>query len=168
LTRLIEIARYAPSGHNLQPVHWRVIEKAQEVQRLAGLVADWLRWMIREMPAVAGPMHFDRVVAAWEKGSDRICRSAPHLIVAHALKNLAPAQAACTIALTYLDLAAPAFGLGTCWAGYFNAAATLYPPLTEALRLPPDHQTYGALMIGYPKFSYHRLPQRKEPPVTWG
>ncbi|MCU0579194.1 MAG: nitroreductase family protein [Desulfobacterota bacterium] len=168
LTRLIEIARYAPSGHNLQPAHWRIIEKAPEVKRLAGLVADWMRWMIREKPEVAGPLHFDRVAAAWEQGTDRICRGAPHLIVAHAPRNLPPAQAACTIALTYLDLAAPAFGLGTCWAGYFTAAATLYAPLAETLCLPPDHQAYGALMIGYPKFSYHRLPRRKEPPITWG
>ena len=167
LTRLIEIARYAPSGHNLQPVQWLVIEKTEVVHRLAGLVADWMRFLIKEKPELAEPMHLDRVVAAWDQGIDRICRGAPHLIVAHALKNLQPAQAACTIALTYLDLAAPAFGLGTCWAGYFNAAANLYPPLIEALGLPQDHQPFGSMMIGFPKFSYQRLPLRKAPPITW-
>ena len=94
-------------------------------------------------------------------------RGTPHLIVAHAQKALATAQSACTIALTYLDLAAPSFALGTCWAGYFNTAANLYPPLEKDLDLPEGHQCFGAMMIGYPKYPYHRLPLRKDPPITW-
>ena len=77
------------------------------------------------------------------------------------------AQTACVIALTYLELAASAFGLGTCWAGYFNAAATFWPPLQSALALPENHASYGAMMIGHPKFAYHRLPERKEADISW-
>jgi nitroreductase len=167
LTRLIEIARYGPTGHNLQPVHWLVIEKAEEVKRLAGLVADWMRLMIKEQPEFAQLLHLDRVVEFWDQGVDRILRGAPHLVVAHGQIALAPAQTACIIALTYLDLSAPSFGLGTCWAGYFNAAANLYPPLGQELKLPKGHQCFGAMMVGYPKYQYHRLPLRKEPPITW-
>jgi nitroreductase/NAD-dependent dihydropyrimidine dehydrogenase PreA subunit len=167
LINLIEIARYGPTGHNLQPVHWLVIEQAEEVKRLAGLVADWMRLMLKEQPKLAQLFHFERVVAAWDQGSDRILRGAPHLIIAHAQKALGPAQAACIITLTYLDLAAPSFGLGTCWAGYFNTAVNLYPPLEQDLKLPKGNQCFGAMMIGYPKYQYHRLPLRKEPPITW-
>jgi len=167
LINLIEIARYGPTGHNLQPVHWLVIEKTEEVKRMGGLVADWMRLMIKEQPKLADLFHLDRVVQAWDQGVDRILRGAPHLIVAHAQKALAPAQAACIIALTYLDLAAPSFGLGTCWAGYFNTAANLYSPMQEDLKLPKGHQCFGAMMIGYPKYPYHRLPLRKEPPISW-
>ena len=28
-------------------------------------------------------------------------------------------------------------------------------------------QTYGAMMVGYPKFAYHRLPTRKTPVIDW-
>jgi nitroreductase len=136
LARLIEIARFAPSGHNLQPVHWLAIQDTKEVKRLAGLVIDWMRLMIAEHPEVAEPMHFDRVVKAWELGHDKVFRGAPHIIVAHGLRSLPSAQSACIIALTYLELAATAHGLGACWAGYFNAAATLYPPMMEALAFP--------------------------------
>jgi nitroreductase len=167
LTQLIDIARYAPSGHNLQPVHWLVITDPEEVQRLAGLVADWMRSLINQGAEIALTYHMDRVVNAWDNGVDRILRSAPHLIVAHGLKTLLPVQGACTIALTYLELAAASFGLGTCWAGYFNAAANFYPPLSEVLALPPNHLPYGAMMIGYPKYTFPRIPLRNTPKIIW-
>jgi nitroreductase/NAD-dependent dihydropyrimidine dehydrogenase PreA subunit len=167
LRRLIDMARYAPSGHNLQPVHWLVIQGSDQLKHFAGLVVDWARLMIATHPEIAGPMHFDRVVAAWELGQDPILRRAPHLVVAHGLQALTPSQSSCIIALTYLELAAASLGLGACWAGYFNAAATLYPPMTEALALPAGHQCFGAMMVGYPTYSYRRLPLRNEPKIEW-
>jgi nitroreductase len=72
-----------------------------------------------------------------------------------------------TIALTFLDLAAPTVGLGACWAGFFMMAAAQSPQLQELLALPEGHACCGALMIGYPKYAYHRLPTRKEPAISW-
>ena len=167
LTKLIDIARYAPSGHNTQPVKWRVIYDSREVQRLAGLVVDWMRSVIKSEPEVAEAWHLDHVVAACDAGMDRVCRHAPHMIIAHAPKDLRPAQAACTIALTYLELATQAFGLGACWGGYFNAASNLFPPMQEALDLPGGEVSFGAMMVGYPKYKYHRMPVRNEPVITW-
>jgi nitroreductase/ferredoxin len=167
LTKLIHIARFAPSGHNLQPVRWSVIYDSQEVRRLAGIVIDWMRDLLDKGEPLAKVLHMDRVVAAWESGVERICRGAPQVIVAHAPKEERTAPQACTIALAYLELAAPSFGLGACWAGYFNAAANFWPPMQEALDLPEEHVSFGAMMIGYPKFKYQRLPLRNEPQIIW-
>ena len=167
LAKLIDTARYAPSGHNMQPVHWMVIEDPNEVKGLSALVVDWMRFVIKERPEFAQALHMDRVVGSWEKGEDRITRGAPHVVVAYGLENLPIAQSACTIALTYLELATYSLGLGACWAGYFSVAAAFYPPMAQALALPEGHQCYGAMMIGYPKHRYHRVPTRKEPAVTW-
>ncbi len=167
LTRLIGIASHAPSGHNRQPVHWRVIYRRPEIERLNGIVIDWMRHLIDQGSPLAEAMHLDRVVAAQAEGKDRICRGAPHLVAAHAPEDERTAPAACTIALTYFDIAAASFGLGTCWAGYFNAAANFWPDMRAALELLPGHTTFGALMVGYPRFTYHRLPRRKPPRVTW-
>jgi nitroreductase/NAD-dependent dihydropyrimidine dehydrogenase PreA subunit len=167
ITRLIDIARYAPSGHNTQPVRWRVIYDSAKLPELAGLVVDWVRYMIKEMPELALSLHMDRVVDKWEKGFDAVLRGAPHLIIAHGEKDERSAPAGCTIALTHLDLAAPSFGLGVCWAGYFTAAAQTWPPLQAALGLPEGHQVFGTMMIGHPRFEYHRLPLRNEPVITW-
>lgn len=116
---------------------------------------------------MAGPLHLDRVVASWEGGEDRVCRSAPHIVVAHAPAASVHAPAASTIALTYLELAAFSMGLGACWAGYFNLAANFYPPLARALALPEGHRCFGAMLVGYPKYTYKRIPLRNEAAVTW-
>jgi len=167
ILQLIDIARYAPSGHNLQPVHWLVIYQAEEVQRLAGLVVDWMRFMVKTQPELARALHMEGIIASWEGGRDLICRGAPHVIVAHGAKDDRTAPVACTIALTYLELAAPSFGVGACWAGYFNAAAGLWPPLQGALGLPDGRICLGAMMIGHPQYHYHRLPLRNEPHIMW-
>ncbi len=167
LSGIIDIARYAPTARNLQPVNWLVIENAGEVSLLTGLVIEWMRHTINEEPEIAKSMNMKRLVDDWNKGIDRICRSAPHVIVAHTREDLTGAQTSCAIALTYLELAAFSAGLGACWAGFFNAAANFYPPMKEALGLPDGHQSFGAMMIGYPRYQYHRIPLRKKAIVTW-
>lgn len=167
LQKIINVASYAPSGHNSQPVHWLVLQEREKVQQLAALVVDWMRYMIKEMPAQAEPLHLDRVVAAWEKGEDKVTRQAPHIVLAHGQGDNMMAPTACTIAMTYLELAAYGFGLGACWAGYFNAAASFYPPMQEALELPAGHKCFGAMMLGYPKLKYHRIPLRITPRISW-
>jgi nitroreductase/NAD-dependent dihydropyrimidine dehydrogenase PreA subunit len=167
LGRLIETATYAPSGHNSQPVHWLVIQEKVEVNRLAALVIDWMHLMIENQSEIAQTLRFDRVIEAWQNGVDRVLRGAPHLIVAHGATNVSHAQNACIIALTYLELAAYSMGLGACWAGYFNRAATSYPTLQETLVLPADHQSYGAMMVGHPTYRYQRIPLRNNPRIVW-
>ena len=167
LERLIDIARYAPSGHNSQPVEWLVLADKAELKRLSGIVVEWMHWMLDQMPETALLFHMDRAVARWYADYDIILRDAPALIVAHANKENRAAPPACTIALTYLELAARTMGMGACWAGYFNAAATTYPPMQEALELQKDHQAFGSMMVGYPVFRYKRMPSRNEPKITW-
>jgi nitroreductase len=167
LARLIEVARYAPSGHNSQCAEWLVLDNKDELLRLAGIVADWMRWMIGNMASLALSWHMDRTLQRWEDGTDVILRDAPVVIVTHAEEHNRMAPSTCTIALTYLELAATAMGLGCCWAGYFNAAAMMFPPMKEALALPAGHQCFGSMMVGYPQFSYHRLPTRKPPSISW-
>ena len=167
LEKLLEMACYAPSAKNSQPWHWTVVENPTEVHRLAGLVIDYMRGFIAEKPKLAALFSYTRVVAAWDKGLERVCRGAPHLIVAHADKNWGFGAEDTALALSYLELYAPVLGLGTCWAGYFYSAVNAYPPLFEALRLPAKHKAFGAMMVGYPKFRYQRLVPRKPPKVSW-
>ena len=107
-------------------------------------------------------------LAAWEKGYDLVLRNAPILIVASAPKDAINGMVDLTLALGYLDLAAPTLGLGTCWAGLLQSALLSSPPLKEALGIPLDHPYHYGMMLGYPKVKYHRLPERKQPKITWG
>jgi nitroreductase/NAD-dependent dihydropyrimidine dehydrogenase PreA subunit len=167
LNQLIEIGTYAPSAKNEQPWYWLVIQNPAETRRLAGLVVDWMRVFLKEQPELAKQKMHHRVVAAWEKGKDSVCREAPHIIIVHADKNYSFGAENCTNALSYIELFAPVIGLGTCWAGYFQTAANSYAPLYEELGAPAGHHIFGALMVGYPKFKYHRLPVRKSARITW-
>jgi len=167
LQKLLEIACSAPSAKNQQPWHWTVIEEPAEVRRLAGMVIDWMREVIQDNVEVAETMGLIRVVGAWDEGYERICRGAPHIIIAHADKNWGFGAEDCALAISLLDLFATSMGLGACWAGYFYKAVNNHPPLFNALGLPTDHLAFGAIMVGYPKFKYQRIPVRKRPRVTW-
>ncbi|MDZ7699733.1 MAG: nitroreductase family protein [Deltaproteobacteria bacterium] len=167
IQKLIEIACHAPSAKNMQPWHWIVVKDSAEVRRLAALVIDWIRLAIKASPDDAAQMGFNRVIEKWEAGEERICRGAPHVIVAHGDKDWAFGTEDCTLALSHLDLFARSLGLGICWGGYFYTAANHHPPLFEALGIPDGHKAYGAMMVGYPRFRYHRIPRRNPPNVTW-
>ena len=107
------------------------------------------------------------VVKAWDNGKDMILRSAPHLVITHTVKEDMDHGGDCIISLSYLELAAHAHGLGTCWAGMLLTVANNYPPLLEALNLPNGHVLGGAMMLGYPKYKYRRLPKRKDAKIEW-
>ncbi len=164
---LIKLASHAPSGHNRQPVAWLVAYAPENMRKLGELVVDWMRWVVNHQAPLANLLHLDRVIAAWEAGQDRVLRGAPNLVVAHAPEDERTAPMAAATALAYLELAAPARQVGTCWAGYLTAAAQNWPALQEALRLPAGNRVQGALMLGRPKVSYARLPLRRDPKINW-
>lgn len=167
MTRLIEIASHAPSGHNSQCPQWRVIDSAAQINKLSATVIDWMRGMLERHPKMAEDMQLANVINRWEAGADVILRGAPAVVVAHAEKTNRMAPAACTIALAYMELAAVSMGMGACWAGYFWSASLLFPPMAMALNLPEGHQCFGALMVGYPMYAYKRLPLRNPPVISW-
>lgn len=167
LERLIDIARYAPSGINRQPVSWAAISGPAKVRGLAELVIDWMRSLIKESSPLAGALHMENLAAAWEGGSDQICRSAPHVILTYGLKDDMIAPAACTIALTYLELAAVPFGLGACWAGYVQMAVNASPEVRRSVGISSRAQCFGSMLIGYPRFDYRRIPARNKPHIIW-
>jgi len=167
LMKALDMARYAPTGHNSQSVQWRVIHNGQRVQELVDVVIDWMRKMVAEQSPLAAGLGMAGLIKARELGYDPICRNAPHLIIAHAPKEDRFANSSATIALSYLELAALPLGLGTCWAGYFQLAASMSPEVMQAIGLPEGHQSVGTMMIGHPQWGYHRIPPRKPLQVSW-
>ncbi len=160
LEKVIDIARYAPTGSNIQPVSWLVINEKKDIERIVELVIEWMRDFMKQKPELAAEKGFDRIINTCEAGYDRICRDAPHLIFALADKTVLSAATDCHIALSYLELTLPSFGLGGCWAGYVQFAANYWPALTKFLAIPETLVSHGAMMVGYPRFKYQRLPSR--------
>ncbi|MHB1127577.1 MAG: nitroreductase family protein [Bacillota bacterium] len=165
---LIDTVRYAPSGHNGQPVNWVIVESREQVKKLGSLVIDCFRNVVQNDPEAASIIDFKSLATAWDMGIDMITRNAPHIIVGHVpreIGNVGPALD-CHLAITYLELAAHSMGLGACWLGFLMFAYR-YPPVKEFLGIPEGRDIHGAALIGYPKYRFRRIPARIHPEIAW-
>lgn len=171
IEQLLDIARYAPSGHNRQLLYWTVIYDPLHVQQLAKGVIDKLEQMVEMNHPMAIRFNAPILLEAWNQGNDVICRNAPHIVVIHAPKTEPSAKLDGIIALSHLELAAPAFGLGACWAGFAMVISNLdnpsSPNLREILGVPEDHDVIGILMLGIPDNQFERIPRRKPLRLSW-
>ncbi|MDD5440066.1 MAG: nitroreductase family protein [Candidatus Omnitrophica bacterium] len=167
LTQLIDTARYAPSGINRQPVKWAVVHEKAKVAELSKLVCEWMKGLIKNKAPLVEALRLEHIVQSCDEGHDRICRGAPHAVIAYALKDDMLAPQAATIALSYLDLIAVSYGLGTCWAGYVHMAVNASPDVVKFLGLSKKSACFGAMLVGYPKFDYYAIPLRNKPHIVW-
>jgi nitroreductase len=167
LEQLINTARYAPTASNAQNLHWTVIEGRDNLKPLSRETINWMERVIKAQPDSPAADYFRPVVAGWATGYDGILRTAQTLIVPSAPKESANGLVDLSITLAYLELAALPLGVGTCWAGLLRAAMLATPDLVESMGLPEGHTWFYPMMIGYPKFKYHRLPERKAPVIHW-
>lgn len=158
LEGLLDTVRYAPSAGNGQPVEWIAVEEVERVGDIASLTLDWLRvqsW---------GPRYGRLFALAAERGIDVVCREAPHLLVAHTPPGR---EGDGTIALACLDIAAHAMGLGCCWCGFVHMAIRGSEPVRRAVELPEGRSAAGVMLVGYPRYTYRRIPPRKPLRVRW-
>ena len=168
VTRLIELARYAPTAGNSQSVEWLVHTDREKINAIAAGAAEWLRGVLKANPSIAvAKPYMARVITTWDSGRDSVLRKAPVLIVASAPKESAFGLVDLTIALTYLDLIAPTLGLGTCWAGLLQGALLSSPQLKELVGIPKEHSSHYPMMVGYPGHKHYRLPERKPPKIVF-
>ncbi|MDZ7697466.1 MAG: nitroreductase family protein [Deltaproteobacteria bacterium] len=166
LKRLIEIARYAPSAGNNQLVEWLVLTDRSQIKTVAAATVDWMRVVLEKAPESAPP-YMPLIVKAWDKGIDSVLWKAPVLVVASAPAAAGNGMVDVTLALSYFELAAPKLGLGTCWAGLLQGALLSSKAAREAVGLPENHPHHYPMMVGRPKSTYYRLPERKAPKITW-
>jgi nitroreductase/NAD-dependent dihydropyrimidine dehydrogenase PreA subunit len=167
IEKLLDIARYAPSGINRQPVHWAVIMGKDKVAELTALVVDWMDGLLKSKSPLAESLRFDRLVESWKNGQDMICRSAPCIVIAYGLKDDPMVPQSCTIAAQYLELAAFGLGLGACWAGYVSMAANMSEDVRKFIGLSGRVTADAAMMVGYPKYRYRRIPLRNPAKIIW-
>jgi nitroreductase/NAD-dependent dihydropyrimidine dehydrogenase PreA subunit len=167
LKRLLDTCRYAPSGSNQQPVNWIIATDKEQIQMLGQLVIDWMKDTVKSKQTIAPQWPLASLIQKWEDGEDVIFRNAPLVIITHAHETSSLPTESCVIAMTYFDLLATSMGLGTCWVGFLMTAASLYAPIREVLDMPHGHKLYGAMVAGYPKYTYKKIPERNRTKVIW-
>ena len=165
ILQVFDVVRYAPSGSNVQPVEWIVVHDPKDVRTVAVLTIEWLKTLINSTHPLN--VYAPVLIRAWESGHDVICRDAPHLLIAHVPENTPIASVDGIVALTHFDIAAPAFGIGTCWAGFITMAALSYGPLKKELGIPAGRTCAFTMLFGHPKYETYGLPRRNPVTVTW-
>jgi nitroreductase/NAD-dependent dihydropyrimidine dehydrogenase PreA subunit len=165
IEQVLDIARYAASGGNGQPVQWLVVHDPAKVKTIAGLTVEWMKSLLNTAHSMSG--YVPMLIKSWESGNDVICRGSPHLLFAHIPEGNPINSVDAIIALTHFDIAAPAYGIGTCWAGFVAAASREYPPLKAVLALPEGRGVAYVMMFGHPQYKIYGIPRRKPLQVTW-
>ena len=172
IRQLLDIARFAPTACNSQGVSYHVVDDPDTLKDIAAVIADWAEEDLNH--GVLGKSPWSRNTANTirsyrENGEDTILRDAPCLIIATADKDRFTLGRDNThFAFTYAQLYAPILGLGSCWSGLFEyCAATEHEPLLQLLKLPKNRSVTGAIIMGYPVYSFKRLVDRDPLRISW-
>lgn len=165
LLELLNITRFVQTAGNSQGVSYVIIDNKDILKKATVLVVDWMISQ-RDKPHHAIIPLF--VKTYQETGRDIVLRDAPALILGMSDSNNKLGRENTIFSLTYLELFAPSLGLGSCWAGLLELAIfTGYQPLLELFNFPEGKKFTGAMMVGYPKYTYKRLVDRNSLEVTW-
>ncbi len=164
---ILDTARWAPSGKNVQPLRYTVSSGKERMKEISEQVIAYFRSLLEGQPELAVAWGASGLVKAWDVGKDVILRGAPQLIAAHGPRGNPVLVGSGTIALTQIELLAAAHGLGACWAGYVQIAAGSHEPTRKALGLPAADALAGALMLGKPRVKYHAVVPRNPLNVVW-
>lgn len=159
LIALVNVAHFAQSGHNRQGISYVIADDRNVLDQAVELV-------MREYEKDNVSSHFRKHYR--EKGMDPILRGAPSLILATADLNFFRGRENSILSLAYLELYAPTLGLGSCWAGILEGLACREnSPLKELFHVPEHKKITGAVMVGYPKYTYPRIVDRNPLEVTF-
>lgn len=164
---LLDIARFSPSANNQQGISYIVITNPEILKKITDITIRWMDEQLKMNVEWVKP--YSGIVKTYYKtGRDVILRDAPNLVIATASKDLTSGRDSSHYSLAYVELYAPSLGLGTCWAGFFEMCASAgYADLIRLLDIADDIAVTGAIMVGYPQYTYHRLVDRNPLEVSW-
>jgi len=185
--KLLEAARFAPSGHNEQTTEFVVVQDKAVIRAIGDATAAALKKMGQQyqnpvaktiMRATLGKRkssylfelapELTGLVSPYEEGTDWILRGAPLLLLfcADSAGDFF-ARVNADLALHNAALAAETMGLGCFYAGFVVLAADRSDEIGHLVNLPETHQIYGALAMGHPRLRFKKWPERHSTEVTW-
>jgi len=186
LEKLVDLCRYTPTGSNQQTVEIMIVQERQMIQRLSDHTVDFFENNLDELAQEAREYEaagkevpqiiksaltmldvLPLVVIARKAGMEIIFHKAPAVMIFHSPTETSTPKDDCVIASTTVTMAARTMSLETCYIGLFEFVVNRYPPIVEALDLPPGHKVFSVLVLGYPKLSFLRTVDRKPMKTRW-
>jgi len=187
LEKVLEAARFAPSGHNEQSTEFVVVQDEKLIYEIGRLTAAGLkklampfryaigRMMMRRMVGPRGAAYlaelapeFEGLAELYNSGTDIIIHKPPVLLLfcADSVGGTFAATNA-TLALHNAALAAETVGLGCFYTGFVVTISERSDSIAKLVGLPETHKIYGALAMGYPRLKFNKWPERNPAKVTW-
>ena len=160
---LIDCARYAPSGFNMQPWSFLVIKNKDIMRRLSESGKRAMIPLLEPMKDTSNTAS-NFLVFLKTKGTDMFY-NAPVLVIIIGNKSAPTVDVDCAMAAQNMMLAAHSKGIGSCWIGGV-LPALMDESLLKELGAPPGYKAVAPLIFGYPK-DKTPAPQKIEPEAKW-
>lgn len=160
ITELIALGTNAPTGSNMQPWAFVVIEDKEFMREWSDRTKEILLEQTGKNP------YLQQYKAIFENKDFNIFYGAPCLLLVYG-HTISPNYIFdCSMAAQNIMLSAFEMGLGSCWIGF---AMTLgnSPEIKEKLGVPEKYKLVAPLVLGHPKGTWPPIP-RKEPVIfSW-
>lgn len=164
IERILEAARFSPTGSNAQNVEFIVLQDRLEeftrhaLKALHSLGGEMLAHQeeLNHSQARYAQRFYEMEGQYQQQGLDRLFFGAPAVLVFTGTNEIDPA-----ITASKAELMANALGLGCVYIGFFRAAAEHDPSLRQALGLEEGRHVVCTLALGYPAVRYFRTTPRK-------
>jgi nitroreductase len=185
IEKIIEGARFAASGHNDQSTRYIVIQDKDVLKKMEEMTIEYLALRARQLknpvkrsifklaapnqvkPVLDNFEDFEQLVRDLQQGKNSILYSAPALILFHSDRAALTGEATALLALQNACLAAHSLGLGGFIAGFTMSMMEYDSRIPGIIKLPDNHQVYGALAVGYPKVKFEKWVERKPARIEW-
>ncbi len=160
---LIDCARYAPSGLNMQPWSFLVVINKETMRKISESGKKALIPLLEPIKDTS-KMASDVLVFLKTKGTNMFY-NAPVLVIILGTKNALTTDYDCAMAAQNMMLAAHSRGIGSCWIGG-ALPALMNEELLKELGAPAGYKAVAPLIFGYPK-GKTQMPEKIEPDVKW-
>jgi nitroreductase len=154
---LLELAVWAPSGTNMQPWAFVVLEDREYLKNLSGRAKTFLLEKMNKTPRL------ERYRDLLSDPDQDIFHGAPVLIMIYSSKASPTYLNDCSMAALNLMLAALDRGLGSCWIGFATGIGNT-PEVKKELGVPEEYALVAPVILGYPA-EPGRPGQRKPPHI---
>ena len=185
IEKLLDLARFSPTGSNSENVYYTVIKDKKTVAKISNYITIKVKRFAETLEdpkgkeilkasmskeefnlAIENLPRTKAILKTIESGVDFWCWDG-ELIFIHGDLTIGGISTNSALSAAHIMLAAETLGLGTCSLGYLTFHANQSETIKKMINLPENHEVGYSLTIGYPKVKYKRVPPRKPLRVQW-
>ncbi len=183
---IIEAGRFAPTGGNLQPFRFSVVQDAAKLQSIKDLICKSMLVKTDQDEKILGEKikkgeaftsseqaqysyisSMRRMVQHTMDGADKILWGAPVLISAYAPSDFTESAVNAGLTGMQMSLMAESLGLGNCFIGFVVMAANSTPEIKQIMKIPESSSLVVALIVGYTNLQFNKIVSRKSARTAW-